>query len=302
MLTRAAISLEQASLQALTPDQLLGYVHSVSGARSQLLGEHILHMQGEHAILVGYTPQYAHDTNSLEDAVKALSSIKDTEDIQRISVLAPVRPVCAPTHATHTEDFYYILPFPFTLRQHSNVHAMYKRAQEHIYITQQGNEDTHSADAVWTSAHQELMLHYIRRPDVSKEMSAIFQRLGMYCRVPQVRLFSAYDHISGELLGYTVGDFSSWQTAFYMFALRKNTAPPGVAEALLYALIQEAEKRGYTSCNLGLGINDGIRFFKEKWGAKPTLPLIHTSWEVEAIEQSSRGATGAGSWLRRLFS
>ncbi len=298
MLTRAAISLEQASLQALTPDQLLGYVHSVSGARSQLLGDYILHMQGEHAILVGYAPPHVHDTSTLENAVRALSSTKNIEEIQRISVLAPVRPTCAPKHATHTEDFYYMLALPFTLTQHSNVYSMYKRVQEHIYILQQDNEDTYGA--VWTSAHQELMLQYIRRPDVSKEMSAIFQRLGMYCRqVPQVRLFSAYDKVSGELLGCTVGDFSSWQTAFYMFALRSPTAPPGVAEALLYALIQEAEKRGYTSCNLGLGINDGIRFFKEKWGAEPTLPLVQTSWEVEAVQHAS---DGAGSWLRRLFS
>jgi hypothetical protein len=31
--------------------------------------------------------------------------------------------------------------------------------------------------------------------------------------------------------------------------------------------------------NLGLGVSEGIRFFKRKWGAEPFLPCVEVSWE-----------------------
>ncbi len=310
---RPQYSLEQATLQASTPDQLLNYVHAVSGAQSHILGNYMWHLQGEHAILVGYNLEEPQNTTSLDAAVQHICSL---EHIQHITVLAPIRPLCAPDTTHSTNDAYYFLDIPFSAQHQHNVRGMIQRAHQHIYITQHNEEETSTLSANiptgWTSAHQELMLQYINRSDVSKEMGAIFQRLGMYCRqAPQVKIFSAYDKETHALLGCTVGDFSSLQTAFYMFAFRSPTAPPGVAEALLYALLQEAQERGYSSCNLGLGIHDGIRFFKEKWGAKPSLPLVQTSWSLtplvaSSINSSSNAASGNPSkvkhWLQRLFS
>ena len=45
-------------------------------------------------------------------------------------------------------------------------------------------------------------------------------------------------------------------------------------------LLEEAHNRGQTLMNLGLGINDGVGFFKRKWGAVPFLPYVEVSWEV----------------------
>ncbi len=42
--------------------------------------------------------------------------------------------------------------------------------------------------------------------------------------------------------------------------------------------------------NLGLGVNPGIRRFKEKWGAGRCLPYVETSWE-----------TGSAGFFARLF-
>jgi hypothetical protein len=45
--------------------------------------------------------------------------------------------------------------------------------------------------------------------------------------------------------------------------------------------------------NLGLGVSDGIRFFKRKWGAEPFLPYVEASWRPAAPRLFSR--------LRGLF-
>ncbi len=268
--------LEQATLQASTPDQILGYVQAVSAVHSAIENDYLIHYQQNHAIVIGYT--LGHDilnSTNIADLEKLLETLQKKSHIERITVLAPQKPICAPPHAQCHSDVYYFLPLPLA---HEKAHAplsMVRRAMPHIYIAHQ--------DETWTSAHQELMLRYLQRPDVSKEMGHIFQRIEHYCRTaPHVRIFSAYDTQSNELLGTCIGDFSSLQTAFYMFAFRHAHATPGVSEALLLALLQEAEKSGYAWCNLGLGINRGIGFFKEKWGALPILPLVECTWEIGA--------------------
>ena len=78
----------------------------------------------------------------------------------------------------------------------------------------------------------------------------------------------------------TVGDYSALRTAFYMFAFRQHDSPPGTSDALLDTLIHEAVKRGHSQLNLGLGISDGIGFFKKKWNARPAMPYVETSWAI----------------------
>jgi hypothetical protein len=83
----------------------------------------------------------------------------------------------------------------------------------------------------------------------------------------------------GRLAAFAVGEFSSLHTAFFIFCFRApGLAPPGSADLLLAGLLDEARERGQTRMNLGLGVNEGIRFFKRKWGAEPFLPCVEVSW------------------------
>ncbi|MBI5895880.1 MAG: translation initiation factor IF-2, partial [Desulfobacterales bacterium] len=75
----------------------------------------------------------------------------------------------------------------------------------------------------------------------------------------------------------------SLHTAFFMFSFRDpQAAVPGSADLLLGALLDEANQRGQIRMNLGLGIDEGIRRFKEKWGAERFLPYVETSWETRS--------------------
>ena len=96
---------------------------------------------------------------------------------------------------------------------------------------------------------------------------------------PDAVLFAARNP-SGRLLAMAVGDYSALGTAFYMFAFRHDDCPPGVSDALLHELAEEAGRRGQTVLNLGLGIDGGITFFKKKWGAFESMPHLETSWMV----------------------
>jgi hypothetical protein len=85
----------------------------------------------------------------------------------------------------------------------------------------------------------------------------------------------------GRLGAFSVGEYAGLSTAFYMFSFRDpGIAPPGATDLLLSKLLEEASERGHTRMNLGLSINEGIGFFKRKWGAVPFLPYVQATWEI----------------------
>ncbi len=46
---------------------------------------------------------------------------------------------------------------------------------------------------------------------------------------------------------------------------------PGASDLLLHEVAKDSKEQGKPFINLGLGINKGVRFFKEKWGGFPFL-------------------------------
>ena len=50
---------------------------------------------------------------------------------------------------------------------------------------------------------------------------------------------------------------------------------PGASDLLLEAVIGAARSEGKRLVNLGLGINPGVRRFKQKWGGEPLLPYAY---------------------------
>jgi len=75
---------------------------------------------------------------------------------------------------------------------------------------------------------------------------------------------------------------------------RAPARPAGATDLLLSGLLGEAHERGHTRMNLGLGVNEGVGFFKRKWGAVPFLPYVQTTWEITS--------PGISSILAGLFS
>ena len=79
-------------------------------------------------------------------------------------------------------------------------------------------------------------------------------------------LLSARNH-EGRLIAFDVADYGSKDYAFYMFnfASREHYIP-GASDLLLNELVTIAQQKGKRFINLGLAINAGITFFKQKWG------------------------------------
>jgi len=74
------------------------------------------------------------------------------------------------------------------------------------------------------------------------------------------------------LAAFYVVDLAARDFANYIIGCySKKNYVLGASDLLLSELIKMSAEYGKSYIHLGLGVNSGIRRFKEKWGAKPTL-------------------------------
>lgn len=272
------LSCEVIGASALTPDQLLDYVSAVSGLESTAVEGCIFHHGEGYGVLVAY-PSGNPENQIAVDA--AVAKAMEFHGLKQISVLSAIRPTLAPQSAESLKDAYWAIPIPPDA-QSAKLRNMLKRAGKEINIfKEQGKE-------AWTKKHAELVEKFCKRRQATLNPGIIhiFSNLDKYLeKSPDAVLFSARN-LNGKLCACAIGDYSSFKTAFYMFAFREPDAPPGTADALLAAVAHEGHIHGQTVLNLGLGIDSGIEFFKKKWGAYVFLPYIETSWSISQPKKS----------------
>ncbi|WP_294555468.1 GNAT family N-acetyltransferase [uncultured Mailhella sp.] len=260
--------------RALVPEQIPSYVRAVSGRRLQSCEGFAAWTTADSCTLVAFPAEDELASCPLDSEAyalrleKAVSSALAMPGLRRITVLAPLIPAAAPAQAVVERDAWWCVKLPHTPAQ--KLRNMLRRACR---------EATLSVEE-WGPEHDALVDHYLKVRTLAPGTRHIFGRVGRYVQSsPEALLFAARD-ASGRLLAMAVGDYSALSTAFYMFAFRQDDCPPGVSDALLRALADEAERRGQSTLNLGLGIDGGITFFKKKWGAFLAMPHLETSWTV----------------------
>lgn len=263
---------------AVVPEQLVPYVCAMGGGKPQRLGEGIVYRQDHQIILVAYPVEISPTVSYVDDLVTQALALPQGE---KIIVLSPIKPSLAPQDAVVHEDQYWRLVLPLNMphgRAGQKLRNVLKRAKQEITIEAHPNVKNLD-DSGWTHEHSEIIESFIRTHPLGKGSATLFRQINTYlAQVEDAVLFSAKS-AQGRIEGFCVADYSAMATAFYLFAFRRQDSPPGTADLLLSALIQEAMNRGHRQINLGLEINAGIAFFKKKWGAEPFLPFVETSWK-----------------------
>ena len=217
-------------------------------------------------VLVSYP---FHDAQDKEAMAEAVSEALKIQGLGHLTVIGPARPPQAPAESLVAEDCYYSLPVPPPAPA-QKLRNLIRRASREVTI-ERGRQcgDDHLA----------LVQRYLDERHLATGTRLIFQKLPHYLAASPGSLVLSGRLADGKLAAFVVGDFSALRTAFFMFCFRDpGLAPPGSTDFLLAGLLEEAHNRGQTLMNLGLGINDGVAFFKRKWGAVPFLPYVEVSW------------------------
>lgn len=277
------------SLSALVPEQLTHYVESLSAMRPVRAGDCLGWQYDNRLVLVAF-PFREPPFGPAEEAMveEAAAQAVRLPGVRHLVVLAPFRPAVVPPSAHCHEDACWSVPLPVAAPR-GKLGNLLRRALRDVRI------EVHGAEG-WTEEHERLVREAARRLEngpadraLSQASAQLFEGIGAYLQQAgeRARCYAARLVRDGRLCALAVGDHASYATAFYLFAFRSPEAPPGTADALLHALMEEAARRGQRRCNLGLGVHPGIRFFKRKWGAEPWLPLVECAWEVAPARHPS---------------
>lgn len=254
---------------ALVPDQLTHYVKAISGMEARLINGFPFYADSGMGILVTFTG----DSKNSVELEQAIEDALRTPQLKTLTVLGDEIPQNAPKTAKISQDDYWVLKLPAA--PSSKTRNMIKNAARNARV------EVSSGPGAIGAAHEGLVREFCenKKDQLDEATKFIFTHLAPYvASSSNVKVFSAFAR--DRLAGFVIGDFTSFENAFYMFAFRSPSAPPGIADLLLHSLATEAEDLGFLKINLGLGINKGIEFFKRKWGAEKYFPYVETTWDV----------------------
>ena len=254
---------------AYVPEHIPQYVTAVSQTEPFLFGDFLVYAKKGHLILIGYPLKEAFEEKrmerALEDAVKRLKP-------EVVSLTAPAIPSSVGDCVHSPHDHYYRLDLS-SISISQKLRNMLKRAGGVLSVEQSNRFD---------EGHRKMIAEFLKTHPVDEATRFIFQRIDRYLSSSKTaRIFDARTE-RGELVAFDVAEFRPMDYALYMFNF--SSAPlyvPGASDLLLSEVIQQAKAEKKKYINLGLGINPGVTFFKEKWGGVAFLPyascLYHPS-------------------------
>jgi hypothetical protein len=270
---------------AYLPEQLPWYLGPMGDMSAHLNRPFILYERTRALSCIGYPlgEDYHPDVfrRCLRDAMSAF-------EVDWVQVIVPEPPAALPgVVETGPRDDYWFLELD-RLPPPPKVMNMVRRAEREVEVR-----------LGWSMGrrHRALLGEFCRRRHLEPEMGGFLQRMPGYVN----RCFTAYpleawrgrpdlwpgrfgregstvrlmEAWRGEsLLAFNVMELGAERWGFYLFSVSGDAARkiPGISDLLLHRLLLRAREEGKSFVNLGLGINEGIRAFKRKWGAEPLRP------------------------------
>ena len=244
---------------AYVPEHIPGLITSLSGGEPFLIDDHVVCRKENWIIFVGYSLQQQFDSAKFEGV---LEKIKRKFKPGRLSIIAPeiserISPLCRETNS----DYYYTLDVRHPVIR-SPVKRNLKKAAQRLTI---------ECAARMGDAHQALMREFVNRANPPERVKALLLKIPQYVgTAPHCFVLNAWC-AREKLAAFYVVDFAAKDFGNYIVGCySKKNYVIGASDLLLSELVKLSREHDKDYIHLGLGISDGIRRFKEKWGAKPS--------------------------------
>jgi hypothetical protein len=239
---------------AYVPEHIPQYVTPISQTEPHLFGEFLVYAKKGHFILVGYPLNETFEEKRLEETIK--DAVKHFKPVS-VSLIAPAIPPSLQQGPHPTTDHYYRLDLS-TLSLSQKSRNMLRRAGRELSVGKNSRFD---------QEHKKMVEEFLRSHSADEATRFIFQRIDTYLSSSKTASIFEARTGEGDLVAISIAEFKPRDYAMYMFNFRSQAHHiPGASDLLLSAVIRQAIAEGKKYINLGLGINPGVAFFKEKRG------------------------------------
>lgn len=246
---------------AYVPEHGLSLMASLSGGTPFLIDKKFLCLENQGwVILVGYPLTGGLSPEALERVIK---SVRENLHPSRLSIIAPQLPESLKKSSQETEkDNYYILDIR-GIKLKSGLSRILRKARAHLTV-----EISHEIKG----EHRGLIKEFLERAKPPERVRNLFDKLPDLLRYSDyASLLNARDS-KGRMAAFYVVDMEPGPFSTYVIGCySKVNYVPGASDLLCHEMIDLSLRGHKKYVHLGLGVNPGIRRFKEKWGGKPAL-------------------------------
>jgi len=267
--------------KAVVPEHSVAFMAAMSGGEAFRVGPYLFIAAEDWLLAVGYPLENSYTPRGFEQALAEALRRTAARDCWAICPELPER--LRAQRRDH--DRYHLLalgaPVPGRLERLAERAATALTVEESI---------------TFTPAHRRLWAEFMSRVALPPNVRELYARTeSVLQRSPGLSLLNAWDR-GGRLAACLLLDSAPRRfTSYLLGAHSRIHFTPHASDLLFREMIRSAHGNGKEYLHLGLGVNDGIRRFKTKWGARPGMPYEMAQWrEREGLRE------GVGDLMRML--
>ena len=280
------ITLEQEAYiikKAYVPEHIVSLMAGISGGEPYKVEDYVFFARGDWLIFVGYPLE--HDFRPKNFAAILESTVQNFRPLYTWFIAPAVPDSFLHDVRERESDEYYKLVIPH-FEMNKNLIRVIERAARDLTV-----EKTHFL----SEEHVALIREFLDREEPAPRVGELFRRMPEYVLSSPTSLVLNARDLQKKLSAFYVIELAAEQFAAYVVGCysRKNYAAHA-SDLLFFEMVKVAKEHRKSYIHLGLGVNDGIRRFKGKWGGIPFL-------KYESCELSTK-PRGPFSWIRALES
>jgi hypothetical protein len=246
--------------KAYIPEYIVNLMGLISKGEPFLMEDYLGFAKDNWLILVGYPLE---KNFSLERCEKVLEKVLSSFKPAYLWFIGPeIPPSLLRTSTERETDQYYILDI-----QDKKPKPSLQRIAERT-----SNEVTLERGHTFSKDHEALVREFLKRDKLPPRLKELYLAMPHY--VPHSKssmALNAWDQ-KGRLSAFYVVDLAAGDfTTYLLGCYSKKNYVPHASDLLFYEILILSLEHQKKRINLGLGVNDGIRRFKEKWGGIPSL-------------------------------
>ena len=268
---------------ASIPEHLLGLMSAVSGGEAFVVDDYLGFAKDPWVILIGYPLTGPFGASELGRALT--ESLREFRPAT-LWFIAPEVPAPPGIRVEHLEsDRYYTLDVE-GFRPRPSLRRLTGRAARALSLER---------GRAITPQHEEAIAEFLARERPSPRIEGLFRAMTRYVAQAESAVVLTARDAEGAVSAFYVVDLEAPGFATYVVGCHsKLHYVVGASDLLFLEMVALAREQGKRTIHLGLGVNDGIRRFKEKWGGQPGLPY-------ELCEVRRHGAEAILPLLARLW-
>ena len=246
--------------KAYVPEHIVSLMALISKGDPFLVEDHLGLVKDNWLILVGYPLDQRF---SIERSEKVIKHVLETFRSEILWFIGPEIPASLLNTCQEREtDQYYRLDLQKVKVKASLKRAVDKASQE-LTI-----ERAHSI----SKEHEALISELLKREKLPPRVRELYRAMPYYvAHSSSACVLNARDK-NGELAAFFVVELGAKNFSTYVLGSHsKKHYVPHASDLLFFEMIELTREHGKDIIHLGLGVNKGIRRFKEKWGGVPFL-------------------------------